>query len=359
MDIKILMIDDDEVICSQIKELFDGLVIENSSITLEYLTDFDEAINVLGVKEFDLVILDLFRGKPEDNNSDRPGETVLAQIKKACFIPVVFFTGMVNPVEHLKSDIVRVVRKGDATDSLKKEIQSVVKARLPFIKKQLNAYIKETMRKYFWDFVHPNWKELEKIKDEVSLGYLIVRRLASSLSKKKIITLLGDPKISEDKVHPMEFYIYPPIVDEYEMGDVLEKNGCNFVILTPSCDFVREKGRDRKADIVLLAKCIPLTETEVFKKYKKNNNKYKGDLKKFIESRKSDRYFFLPKAPFIENSIIDFQNVHIEKYSDLVNYSKKAKIDDPFCQSMLASFIRYYNRVGFPDIDFELIIRDL
>ena len=36
-----------------------------------------------------------------------------------------------------------------------------------------------------------------------------------------------------------------------------------------------------------------------------------------------------------------------------------AKLDNPFAQSMTASFIRYYNRIGFPDIDVDYVLSKL
>lgn len=359
MDVKILLVDDDENLCKQIQQLLDGETIAGNSVKVDYKTDFNSACSALDETDYDIAVLDLFRGKPDEANTDRPGEEVLERIKKSCFMPVIFFTGLVKPIEHLKSDIVRVVRKGDSLDALKAEIKSVFESNLPLIRKKLNTYIKESLRSYFWDFVHPNWKILEDIKDDVSLGYLIVRRLATSLSKEKIIDLLGDPRISADKVHPMEFYVYPPIITKYETGDILEESKNIYVMLTPSCDFVLRKGK-RKADDILLACCIPLKETDEYKKYNENNNAdTKDKLTRLVENRRGDRFFFLPKAPFIDNSVLDFQKVKLVAFSDLSKFKKIAKLDDPYVQAMSSSFMRYYNRIGFPDIDSNHILDNL
>lgn len=359
MDVKILLVDDNAELCKQIKELLDGETIAGNTVKVDYRTDFDGACTALEEIDYDVAVLDLFRGKPDEANADRPGEEVLEQIKKSCFIPVIFFTGLVKPIEHLKSDIVRVVRKGDSLDALKTEIQSVFESNLPLIRRKLNTYIRESLRSYFWDFVHPNWKILEGIKDDVSLGYLIVRRLATSLSKEKIVNLLGDPKISADKVHPMEFYVYPPIITEYETGDILEESNNFYIMLTPSCDFMLRDGK-RKAEYALLACCIPLKDTDEYKKYSENNNAdNKNKLTRLIEDRRGDRFFFLPKAPFIDNSVIDFQKIRLVAFSDLNKLKKIARLDDPYAQAMSASFMRYYNRIGSPDIDSDLILNNL
>lgn len=86
-------------------------------------------------------------------------------------------------------------------------------------------------------------KENNKFKPEdndYSLGYLLLRNIGNSLSKENIANVLEDTSINRDKVHPMEFYIYPIIGREFENGDIVQDNNSGevFVILTPSCDFV-------------------------------------------------------------------------------------------------------------------------
>jgi hypothetical protein len=44
------------------------------------------------------------------------------------------------------------------------------------------------------------------------------------------------------------------------------------------------------------------------------------------------------------------------EYSSLDTKSRITKLDLPFAQSMVTNFIRYYNRIGFPDIDAEFLI---
>jgi hypothetical protein len=57
--------------------------------------------------------------------------------------------------------------------------------------------------------------------------------------------------------------------------------------------------------------------------------------------------------------VIDFQNKIMVDYADLRNYTRVAKLDMPFAQSMISSFIRYYNRIGFPDIDVDYLMQKL
>jgi len=44
------------------------------------------------------------------------------------------------------------------------------------------------------------------------------------------------------------------------------------------------------------------------------------------------------------------------EYGDLKDFIRLAKLDNPFAEGMIASFIRYYNRIGYPDIDSDYVI---
>ena len=46
-------------------------------------------------------------------------------------------------------------------------------------------------------------------------------------------------------------------------------------------------------------------------------------------------------------------------YAELKSFKRVAKLDNPFAQSIVSSFIQYYNRIGFPDIDAEYVINSL
>jgi hypothetical protein len=251
---------------------------------------------------------------------------------------------------------------------LKSEIARLTKHKLPFLKDNVHTYVEQEFKKYFWDVIQKENDKFSPDADDFSLGYMLLRNFADSLSKENIKNILGDDSINHEKVHPMEFYIYP--IDsskEFENGEIIKNKSTNeiFVILTPSCDFIErfKKGKNegRSADKVLLVKTKLLTECKEFKTYQQTqNNDNKSKLEKLINSGKSDRYFFLPKVPFIENRVIDFQLNNTISYDDLTTgFERIAKLDSPFAQSMTSSYIRYYNRIGFPDIDTEYVINHL
>ena len=359
MNLNILFVDDDDKLRNDLIKIFDNEVLGEHSLITSGASTFEEGMALVTQNDYDIVILDLFKGEPQDGN-EKLGLEILKQIQSVAFMPVIFYSGLTKDLAGIESEIVGVVNKGHGgIEKLRYEIERIITSNIALIKRKINDHVKITLRDYFWKTVHDNKLVIEPIKDDVSLGYLLLRRLANSLSKENIKSLLGDDKIQDGKAHPMEFYIYPPDSGEYELGEILLKDGTYYTVLTPSCDFITEGKRQRKVGQILLAIATPLKETEPYKKYADNNEKYKQTLADLIESRKGDRYFFLPGTPFIEHLVLDFQNKKMISYDDLEEYTRITKLDTPFAQSMSSSFIRYYNRIGFPDIDTEYVIKSL
>lgn len=376
MELKVLFIEDDEKLGQSLIANFEGEIISGYQIKAEVVNVFEEGIEYILKFDFDLVILDLFKDKEEKD--EEAGIKVLNQIRRNAFIPVIFYTGHAYKIDDLISEIVGVVSKGDGIEGLTLEIERIINSKIALIKRQIYDHLKETLRKYFWETVDTDKKVFIPGKNDVSLGYLLLRRFANSLSKEKIKRLLGDDKIKIDKAHPMEFYIYPvhpdSVIEEYQTGEILWKADIYYVILTPLCDLTLRTDGKRKAEKVLLASTFKFNSLPDYIKYdclKKKLEKskdeigklsnYEGKLKNWMKNRggDQDRYFFLPITPFITNQIIDFQHKTMVTYEDLKEFTRVAKLDDPYAQSMISSFIRYYNRIGFPDIDTDYIIQNI
>jgi len=359
-ELKILYVEDD-------KENRDDLVaalkdenIGDYIIKIDAIDSFETAFEEIETHHYHIIILDLFKGKPNDGG-DQIGLEILKQIQAKFFVPVIFYSGNTQNVRDLRSQIVGVVTKGDeGVEGLKLEISRLVEFSLPFVKENLHNYLEEEFKTFFWDIIHDQRDRFTPEHKDFALGYLMLRKFGNSLSKNKISDILGYNGVQKDKVHPMEFYLYPTNADvEIENGEIVENDGSIYVILTPSCDFVESTGRSRKVGQVLLVKTMLLTDTNEYKQYSDNPEKYKQKLVSIIESRKGDRYFFLPRTPFIDNRVIDFQIKEMFDYESLKGFNRIARLDSPYAEAVTASFIRYYNRIGYPDIDSEYIINSL
>lgn len=359
--IKILYVDDDIENFNDLKDVLNGKTINQYEIAIDSETSFENAI--AKSSEYNLIILDLFKGNAMSGGLDK-GSAIYDSIRSYIFVPIIFYSANPASVTHLRSQVVGVANKLDDIEALLSEIERLTKHNLPLLKEKVHAFIEDEFKKYFWGTIHPQNNIFKPESDDLSLGYMLLRNMADTLSRDNIRQLLGDDTIKEDKVHPMEFYIYPTdTTKEFQTGEILRhiQNNTIYIVLTPSCDFIARGGSDRKVDYVVLLKTSLLTETEEYKKYKQNQTKDNTEkLRKMINSGKSDRYFFLPQTPFIENRIIDFQNKEIVTYEQLCSkFERVAKLDNPYAQSMATTYTRYYNRIGFPDIDNEYIMSKL
>lgn len=376
MELRVLFIEDDEKLGQNLHKSFDGSSVAGYTLKTMVINQFEDGISAINEHDFDLVILDLYKDK--DTKDEDAGIKVLDSIRKSAFVPVVFYTGHAYKITGLISEIVGVVSKGDGIETLTKEVERIITSKIAVLKGQIYGHLRESLRKYFWETVDAEKKIFVPGKSDVSLGYLLLRRFANSLSKENIKHLLGDDKIKTDKAHPMEFYIFPVDPDstkeEYLAGEIIEKEGRYYAILTPDCDLVLRSNGSRKADKILLAATKNFKSLPDYTKYdelKKKQNKsekenqqllnLEGKLKTWMGNRggEQDRFFFLPATPFIENMVIDFQDKSMVDYNELKSYRRVAKLDLPYAQSMISSFIRYYNRIGFPDIDADYVLTGL
>jgi len=387
MIIRILHIDDQADVRDRVRAVVSGTEMGEFTLEISDSCDFTEGMDKLMVNQYDLVILDLCIGEPAEG-SEKIGEQIFNQIKERAFIPVLFFTGLPEHVADLESDIVKVAAKGDSYDALFAQTEAILQTGFIKIKRAVDDIIREGVRSYFWNFVHPHGETIQKIKeDEVSLKYLLLRRLAKTLSSETLKATIEDAQIKKDLSHPMEFYIYPAVDGEFETGDILKhkQTGVHSVILTPACDLIQRANGKRKADKILIVDGSEFKSTsdylklgelrttrsalieEMAKSSGKQTEQLQAQVKKAedqisnvigkLKDRmkpKDDRYFFLPQTPFLPALLLDFQHKSTITYEQLeTDFEVVATLDDPFTQSMQSSFIRYYNRVGFPDLDVD------
>ncbi|MDR0630683.1 MAG: hypothetical protein LBF70_01460, partial [Holosporales bacterium] len=233
-ELKLLYIEDDENNRNDLVSVLQDETLCDLSIQIEAVDTFDNAIEKVESNQYHIIVLDIYKGKPYDSG-EQAGLEILKQIQAKCFVPVIFYSGNTKNVQDLKSQIVGVVTKGDeGIDGLKAEIERLVKFNLPFIKENVHNYLEKEFKTYFWDIIHKKRDKFTADNNDFSLGYLMLRKFGNSLSKEKISEILGDSELDKDKVHSMEFYLYPTdIKQEYECGEILQKDNNVYLILTP------------------------------------------------------------------------------------------------------------------------------
>jgi hypothetical protein len=229
--------------------------------------------------------------------------------------------------------------------------------RLPILTRQ----IEEIQRDYMWDFVSTHWRDFDYPADQSDVAYLLARRLAIALESEagKLAAKVGGTPENPTKAHPMVMYVVPPMGPHPLAGDIIsetvEGREMYWLILTPSCDFSQAK-----ADHVVLAKCEHFADRGEFKNWlQKKDEPSTQRLESLIGDSKGDRFKFLPRAFFIPDLVVDFQQLLSINIASLKNYKPVATLDSPFAESVLARFSRYFNRLGTPDLDKTVVINRL
>ncbi len=267
-----------------------------------------------------------------------------------------------------------MVEKAEELPGLLNSIRSIFATRLPAVNRALLRHLETIQRDYMWNFVANHWEQFGDTSDHTSLAYLLARRLATSLSGSGIQQLaqeLGDSTgtaVAEGHRHPMQYYVIPPVEptplagDVYQ-GQISDHNG-HWVLLTPSCDLVA--GRE-KAELVLLARCLPLTEQVEYQQWldglpkpsRAINGKLQDLLRNNRQDSQSERFFFLPGALSLPDLLVDFQQLVTLQRDHLGGLERLASLDSPFAEALLARFTRYFGRLGTPDLDVAVLLQRL
>jgi len=384
----VFIFDDDPEILKNLKTILNDESIPETTekIRIKTCNDFESTLLEFDKRRIDIAIVDVKQAKPIIGAEPgiEAGEYILRRIREKKFIPVIFFTAWPHIVRHLEGQYVKIIEKSQDPSTIIQTIKMFVDSQLPSLNRALTAHMEKQQADYMWDFVSDNWNRFDGV-NPYELAYVLARRMSLSLSDEGIKTFLKDngaPKEyfeTDSLVHPMQYYVNPPIAKIPQSGD-LYKGKINDIesywcLLTPSCDLVpHEKGNPpievAKADLVVLAKCIPLKDQPEFKdweeKYKSTHNlknsKY-PDLENIFTNKRSpgqaERFVFLPGVLSTPDLIIDFQQLYVTKYA---NVRKKgtlkriATIDPPFSDSILSKFSRYFGRVGTPDLNCSCVI---
>ena len=359
---RFLIVEDKEDKVRQLQEIAPACVDAPDEVEVEVCPTFKKAAPRLRTERFDLLILDLKDDSDTTLEADShpAGLAVFEELKKTRFIPVVFYTALAHKVRSEQTSFVRVVEKTEDVTRVKEEVRRILATRLP----TLTRHLEEIQRSYMWDFVSAHWKDFPLPADQADVAYLLARRLAIALEAEagKLAARVGgasEVPATVSKAHPMVMYVVPTMGPHPLAGDIISETVGGqemfWLILTPSCDFAQTK-----ANHVTLAKCERLADRDEFKNWlQKKDEPSTQRLEKLIEDSRGDRFKFLPRAFFIPDLVVDFQQLRSLDIGSLKNFKQVATLDSPFAESVIARFSRYFNRLGTPDLDKAVVINRL
>lgn len=366
----VLVVDDDREQAETTAELISGrkALKAGPDVKCMVVCSFGDAIAAVERSKFDLMILDL-NDEANDRDADGTnygGQRILAELRKFHFTPVVFYTGYAGKIGDLASPFVKIVDKGAPASELRGAINSIFETKLP----QLLQHIQEQQRQYLWEHLESAGIDKTDNWQSEDFAFLLARRLSHSLEGKAIRSFF-DPERqdAEEVAHPVELYVWPPLGNRTGFGDIL-KNGYDeyFVVLNPACDFAQQK-----AEQVLLAQCTGLDKTEEYSevvKAKESGQQVSATKRKELlcllrdnrqgKGVQAERYKFLPRTIFLPNLVIDYQSLtQVPLKVIKEEFVRVATLDGPFAEAVQSRFVRYYGRIGTPDLEFERLVNNL
>jgi len=368
---RILHVDDEPESLAQAKEYLEGEEIDGwGGPEVVGISDFNDAMSILEAQRFDLVILDVRLGRHDAADSppdEEEGVRVLEEIKARRFVPIIFWTGLPNLVRDLETPFVRALEKTQGLGSLLQSVQALFATHLPSVNRALMRFVEAEQRGYMWDFVAPHWEDLGMAADRISVAYMVARRLGRSLSRPGIQRLAeelgetGTSGLPKGKVHPAEIYILPPVATTRPgAGDLYhdvargDEEGW-WLLLTPTCDI-----EWKKADNVILAECLKAeNHPDVIAWGERQNAASKAALRDLVTQKtggQDDRELYLPGALSVPELVADLQRLVNVPVGRLTEMDRVASLDSPFAEALISRFVRYFGRVGTPDLDFDSLL---
>ncbi|MCJ7575778.1 MAG: hypothetical protein MUO80_03730 [Dehalococcoidia bacterium] len=375
-DWQVLFVDDEVDQCELVSKYLTGKTVDakGGKLRVNVEQNFVKAVSRLAAEQYDLLILDVRLGPHKDEREEEEGRKTLLVIKEKRFLPIIFYTALPNKVRDLETPLIRVVEKTEGVTKILAEIQEIFRSKIPEVNRELVKHVQEVQRDYMWDFVAKSWARFGDTPDRSCLAYLLARRLARSLDSpgiKKLAERLGDDSglvCRDNDVHPMRYYVIPPIGGEMASGDIFIDTRLDpaqyLILVTPSCDIV-----NKKVDVMLFAECIRLDQMKEFTQWKTNGDgpkgQYKGELMNLLKNGKSERFYYLPGVFDLPDLVVDYQRLWpieptaVDKLKGEGKLECLASLDSPYSESMLARFSRYFGRLGTPDLNIEIVEKRL
>jgi len=350
--LKVLFVDDekDSVIDAKnaIEEKFQGAACQ--------ICNFRDAKKKLRSFSPDIVVLDIFKGTPQQN--DTSGLNIHKFIWNDWFCPIVIYSALPDDISEdiEKHPFVQLVQKGAGSEDI---VVSNVENFHPHIEaltelqNHLRILINEEM-KNLAPLVFSNLDNDDKRKE------FFVRS-----AKRRIAAMMDEPL---EKILCWEQYLLPPVGKSLRAGDIIKSNvgdkndpSSYRVVLTPSCDLVSEGGRIPKVDSVLVARCTNvdemLSDMNVTSNAKLENMKKK--VRSLLTRGFGNSCLPLPELPgVLPHMVANLKVLDIIKLDKIgkrgkSGYTRVVSVDSPFREMIVWAYLQISGRPGLPDRDFD------
>lgn len=336
----------------------------SEEIQKEINTEYNKKGIDLGIKIQSIGTLELFREYIKKNTihvlvmdlkfgeilDDRSGWEGIDAVMSLEIVPTIVYSAFAyeEPEERFDNIFITRVSKGDAKIGTLLKKMILIKLRLILEKERIlnefHSLSLETLHTLF------DQDDLENISEKV-LSDIAVSCLRTSLVNK--------PLFNEGGFAQESIFLPPPRVAEVTssimLGDILQDcTNRYFVVMSPSCDLVKEDGRENKIQTVLLPPCF--TKSETMRQFKGMSNGKKDEIVSGFIRRGTVKVQRCPKKMFSADFLLfSFKDYFTLPYSVLINdfsggkLHKVSTISTPYAESLQNLFIRDFSRIGTPD----------
>jgi len=351
--IKILVVEDDSDQFEMYQDTAREQSDDNYVITLSRHISARDAKHALLSSNFDGAIVDLNLSSGDPNEAS--GNQVLEEIVESHRFPVLVVSGNLhNLAENIKekrSGFLKFYNRDATNNEIFEYLKSTFDTGITRIlggRGQIENWLSDIF-----------WRHLANDFENWNPGNLDPERTLLRYTVSHLSEYLDQPDGEDRFYHDAEFYIKPPIRDHIATGDIVNKEGNRFVLLSPACDVavraVNEYGVPKiNAKRVILAPLIEISRSSFIASKiisDSDNSKKRSKIVEELIKGNRPKYVFLPEYGNIAPSVIDLQNLHSWAFEEYVTFDRIATISTPFIKDILSQLSSYYGRQGQPDLD--------
>ena len=353
--LNLLFIEDEPDSVRSVQNLIDR---EANAMRYKVIESVDSAAEKIKSMQPDIVILDLLF--PGDSSPlEAKGLGVRRFIWDEHFCPIVVYSAQpyIHDGEHEAHPFVKSVQKGagsprivlKALDELRPQVKALKEAR-EYVQNSFSLAMRD-VAPYAFEAFSDDRQRIETIKRS---------------GRRRLAAQMDNLSVDGEALAEWEQYLFPPVCDDTQLGDVLRKEGgkgddpASFrVVLTPSCDLAAPGERSPKVSSVLVARCCSM-------KNGLDRTSLGGigisKLKDRLRSTILTQGYFEAVIPFpslkrrIPTMAADLRDLEFIPIRDIGSgkpFLRIASIDSPFRELVAWAYLQTACRPGLPDRDFD------
>ena len=347
--LKLLFIEDDPDAVKPVQNLIKK---QKEEVQWE-VCEFEDAKDRIASFRPDIVILDLL--VVSDSEEPKPrGLSTRDFIWNKHFCPIVVYSAQpdIHDREHEQHPFVKSIQKGSgspwevlkALDELRPQIDALKKAEV-FIRYSFSCAMRD-VAPYAFETFSDDTQRIETIKRS---------------GRRRLAALMDEFSMDGTALASWEQYLFPPVCNDTQLGDVLIKEGgedddpTSFrIVLTPSCDLVSSSGRSPKVSNVLVARCCSMKDTPELACLKKHKDRLRSVLTQGYERSVVPFPSLKGRIPTMVANLRDLELIPVKDISvSDSSFRRVASIDSPFRELIAWAYQQTSCRPGLPDRDFD------